>query len=542
MYSLTKQFANSKMAVRMLGEGAMSMSPIAVEKKREEAIFVMQNIDHRMAALIMICFGIIQAMPSTMLAEESTTIQCALGDKERELAAAYAEIHLGKGLVDAGSFLYFDYSDHPCAYAVRFLDPRSGRTAGTIYLAVESCALLEIMRSEPLHSEALQAVQEWLPEHVGALRNPKLQRVYFSPLMYPILKISIDDQSGSQKVLIVDPEHRQIIAPQDLDRLALNCPAQLALSRGMSMPSEGAPATVPQSSDGAFITKQLAVYEVSILGNASGCAAETVTNILGYWNDKGCSFFPTRTDQTDVRYVNLLMDDLAASMKTDDRLKADYWNVAPGTKKTVRQYGATCTTNIAWFGRVLYENIVSEIDHDRPCLLAGSFGDSLYNKHAVCAIGYKQNVGWGIINDRYLIVHDNYSITPNQPVEVPWYVFWSILYNPAFYMSVHLSDCKSLVGTWSVVEYNELFEPKNETGTLTINPNSTYAMQLTSFSFEGEWRLERNYVDSGSDVVTFYVNDVPRLMGFVSESYDVIEDGYLNLPEHFVDWKAVKMQ
>jgi len=165
-------------------------------------------------------------------------------------------------------------------------------------------------------------------------------------------------------------------------------------------------------------TKILQVQDISPIGTGDedyGCAANAVTNLFGYWNDRGCDFFfdtasgtgiKLATDMVDAENVNRMLEELYADMRSfsvtfpiygeqDLTASAD---IAPGIKAALSYYGITGTVTPKHF--FSFDDVKNEIDSGRPCIVgvAPSFRSHFFIHYAVA-------IGYGLSEDAFTIPH-----------------------------------------------------------------------------------------------------------------------------------------
>ncbi|GEM_PF-5146559 len=111
-------------------------------------------------------------------------------------------------LVEA--FLYYD---KPFVYALHFLSS-SGKDI-TVYISVNEMKFIELIKAAPIHKLSSKIAAQWLTRHISNITQIKIKRVYFYPLMYPLLKIEYVTSSGIEEI-IFDPEFRKIVSEEKL--------------------------------------------------------------------------------------------------------------------------------------------------------------------------------------------------------------------------------------------------------------------------------------------------------------------------------------
>lgn len=458
------------------------------------------------------------------LADDFKAIRYCFNTQKLQAVKSLGQIHLGKDITLSESFLYYDYANQPVAYVVSFKDTDSEKIAGSVYLAVNNLIPIEIIRDKPLHEYPFERIKVWLSKTVGEIENVELIKVYYHPLMYPILKVRVNCKDGNKKLVLVDPELEEIINKDALDYYSQRFfnPRHLTGSDGTDLDALASKA-IP-TEDGWNI-KQLDVYEVTTKSESwFGCAPHAAANVLGYWNDhEGCEIFHDSCVNAWQAEVELLLSDLKYNMVWWKNYTT-CWSVDDGIRETLSQKNITGSADADLFFTFL--TIMSEINNGRPCILGASFwpwSELLF--HYVCVIGYKT---YGA--SFYVILHDGYNSTPNQPREQNWFIGSSGILNPLCLCRVSLECPKTIAGVWGVDKYDEWCMQKPEdiqTGTLFVFEDQTYKMQLDREHFEGTWILEENFMGNMT-MVTFYdeYGDA-KLNGFVNDAYNVIQNEFM---------------
>lgn len=363
-------------------------------------------------------------------ADEHKEIQYSLSKQKLDVIKAIGGAHFGKDASLAGVFMYHDYTDQPIAYVVRFEHTDSAKVIGCLYLTIKSLRPIEIIRGEPLHIYPFEHIKKWLSELILDIETATLLRVYYNPFMYPLLRIHVTCADDTDKIVLADPESREVIDEEVLDTLT----SRYAVVRSVLLSKDAVfkkPDAESFSDDEDWVTKKLPVTEInsSVGTRTYGCAPVAAANVLGYWNDKGCSFFfdnegnKCSTRDAEPWAVVRLLDRLSWNMETNENGNTWAWSVDDGINAILSEYKITGTA--AWNMSFSFNTIKNEIDNDRPCILGSTLHpSSIFFNHYACAIGYKDALIY-TFNQDYVIVHDGFESTaePREQVWFHWFLF-----------------------------------------------------------------------------------------------------------------------
>ncbi len=336
----------------------------------------------------------------------------------------------GQAAIAAAFFVYHDYNNRPYMLVVKCIDRTTEKTLGCLYLESQSLEPLVIIRGEPLHVTSYRSVMKWLDRPDAAL-----ERVYYIPRMYPILRLRITgSEADAGTFLLADPERRQLINENVIRRFARRTSPILRNIRKLLRNLPSAASDNETANDG-WKEVVLDVVEINTQGyNNYGCGPNAVANVLGYWNDKGCPIFTdlagnhVPTEKAVTRNIQVLLADLDNYMGTSIEGSTSPFMLDDGTREYLSKKNITGTCTHSVFLYSLYD-IKQEIDAGHPCLLAGNLSPlSVFFRHVAAVIGYRVPTTW--YGRKYVIVHDSYEKTPN-PIEERW--FYSLSYPPHFY-------------------------------------------------------------------------------------------------------------
>ncbi len=314
----------------------------------------------------------------------------------------------GSDAVTDELFVYHNYNDRPFVLVVKCVDSQTGETLGCLYLDLRSLEPLEIIMGEPLHEGAFSLVMQWV-ESPGAT----LSRVYYLPGQYPILKLRTANRAGDPAFLLADPEQHRLISPNVLQRLALRAQSFLQALGSLT----GFQADSDNGTDDEGWNKVLLdVIEVNtyLATKEYGCGPNAMLNVLGYWNDKGCKVFADEqgkhvpTGDAEIWMVDELLSELNTKMGTSSGGYTFSNNLNSGATEFLTQHSLKGTITHSMF--YSFDDVIAEIDADRPCILGSSLSPtSEFFAHFAAVVGYRVPTTW--YGRKYVLLHDGYHST-----------------------------------------------------------------------------------------------------------------------------------
>ena len=144
-------------------------------------------------------------------------------------------------------------------------------------------------------------------------------------------------------------------------------------------------------------------------GYPSSCAPTAAAMILSYWKNHGYQNLPTNGDTLIIQLYSTMETNVGVSGTQDS-------NIGPGIESLCQNYGYNNFDAIEDTGSFLFSEVKSEINSNRPMLLAlhgagtSVGGSTPYGDHSVTVVGWANgafdaieiNDGWSTSETRYL--------------------------------------------------------------------------------------------------------------------------------------------